>query len=402
MRHYEKILHPNSIAAAIREAGDWTLRPTPVQANPGPEHRPEVSDFTMSMGIERTPGGRLWVSWFGGDDSRDAYILLAKSDDGGKTWSDPLFMVDPEPSPNGLRQRALVGNLWTDPQGRLWMFFDKALRFFDGRAGVWATVCANPDDDQPVWSEPTRIGHGSTLNKPTVLSNGEWLLSVSLWQRDYMNADFTAGAELFKELDPERVAQVYVSNDAGKTWQRRGGVLAVQRQFDEQMIIERGDKSLLMFLRTDYGIAETESWDRGRSWTFPHRSALEHVSARFFIRRLASGRVLLVKHGDLYRKPESRSHLTAYVSEDDCRTWIGGLLLDARNGVSYPDGIQTPDGRITIAYDRKRVDGEILMATFTEDDVLAGNNISGLVHLRIPVKQTEAVWAEQMKTSDSH
>ena len=394
MRHSERIIHPACIEAAVREAGDWTLRPTPVQSNPGPEHRPEVSDFTMSMGVERTPGGRLWVSWFAGDDSRDAYILLAKSDDGGKTWSDPRFMVDPEPSPNGVRQRALVGNLWSDPRGRLWMFFDKSLRFFDGRAGVWATVCENPDADQPVWSLPRRIGHGATLNKPTVLSNGDWMLPVSLWQRDYINADFSAGPNLFKELDPERLAQVYVSSDEGETWNRRGGVLAVQRQFDEQMIIERRDGSLLMFLRTDYGIAETESFDQGRSWTFPHKSALEHVSARIFVRRLASGRVLLVKHGELYRKPDGRSHLTAYVSEDDCQTWMGGLLLDERRGVSYPDGFQSPDGLLTIVYDRNRVNGEILMATFTEEDVLAGCDVSGRLHLRMPVKQTEAVYRE--------
>jgi len=49
------------------------------------------------MGIERTPHGRLWISWFGGDDSRDAYILLAKSDDDGKTWSKPLFIIDYAP-----------------------------------------------------------------------------------------------------------------------------------------------------------------------------------------------------------------------------------------------------------------------------------------------------------------
>jgi predicted neuraminidase len=391
MRHSERIYSPNQIEVAIRDADDWTLRPSPVEPNPGPEHRPEVSDFTMSMGIERTPKGRLWVSWFGGDDSRDAYILLAKSDDDGNTWSDPLFMVDPEPSPNGLRQRALVGNLWTDPQGRLWMFFDKALRFFDGRAGVWATVCANPDDEVPVWSEPKRIGHGATLNKPTVLANGDWLLPVSLWQRDYMRADFPAGNELFKELDPQRMANVFVSKDRGASWTRRGGVLAVQRQFDEQMIVERRDGSLLMFLRTDYGIAETESFDQGRSWTAPERSALEHVSARIFVRRLASGRVLLVKHGELYRKPAERSHLTAYLSDDDCKTWKGGLLLDERAGVSYPDGFQAPDGLVTIAYDRKRIDGEILMATFAEEDVLSGAPVSGRVRLRVPVKQTQAI-----------
>ena len=394
MRHNERIFRPEFIEPAIVSDGDWTLKATEVQSSPGPEHRPEISDFTMSMGIERTPKGRLWISWFAGDDSRDAYILLAKSDDDGKTWSDPQFMVDPEVAPSGLRQRALVGNLWTDPSGRLWLFFDKGLRFFDGRAGVWACFCDNPDADKPSWSTPKRIWHGATLNKPTVRANGEWLLPISLWQREYMRADFPAGDKLFKELDPYRMANVFVSSDKGATWSRRGGVHTPFRQFDEQMILERKDGSLLMFIRTDYGIAETESFDGGHSWTAPEKSQLEHVSARIFVRRLASGRVLLVKHGELHVKPEKRSHLTAYLSDDDCKTWKGGLLLDEREPVSYPDGIQAPDGTIYIAYDRKRIDGEILMATFTEEDILAGKAISAKARLKVPIKRSEAAIRE--------
>jgi hypothetical protein len=64
--------------------------------------------------------------------------------------------------------------------------------------------------------------------------------------------------------------------------------------------------------------------------------------------------------------------LSAWLSDDDGRTWQGGLVLDERKGISYPDGFQSPDGTIIISYDRNRAtDGEILMARFTEEDVLA-------------------------------
>lgn len=47
-------------------------------------------------------------------------------------------------------------------------------------------------------------------------------------------------------------------------------------------------------------------------------------------------------------------------------------MLDERKGISYPDGFQAPDGTICISCDRNRsADGEILMARFTEEDVLA-------------------------------
>jgi hypothetical protein len=390
MHHPERIQFNDE--KAVQAAGDWTLEPTEVKWGPGPEYYPENDDFTMSMGIERTPKGRLWISWFGGGDNRDAYVLMARSDDDGRTWSHPLFVIDPPSSPGGVRQRSLVGNIWTDPAGRLWAFFDKALGYFDGRSGVWASVCENPDDERPAWSPARRIWHGSTLNKPTVLRDGQWLLPVSLWGRDSLAP---ASINSHRELDPYRMAHVFVSLDRGVSWARRGGVCAPSRRFDEHMIVERSDGSLLMLIRTDYGIAETESFDQGRSWTAPEKSRLEHVSARFFVRRLSSGRILLVKHGELYVKPTSRSHLMAYLSDDDGRTWKGGLLLDERTEISYPDGFQAPDGSIYVTYDRKRIDGEILFARFTEDDVLSRKALSSVARLKGSVAQTAAAVRER-------
>ncbi len=70
---------------------------------------------------------------------------------------------------------------------------------------------------------------------------------------------------------------------------------------------------------------------------------------------------------------KTRSHLCAFLSDDDGATWTGGLLLDERSGVSYPDGVQGPDGVIRIIYDFNRTkDKQILMAAFTEADVARG------------------------------
>ncbi len=64
--------------------------------------------------------------------------------------------------------------------------------------------------------------------------------------------------------------------------------------------------------------------------------------------------------------------LSAWLSDDDGGSWEGGLILDERKGVSYPDGFQAPEGTIYISWDRNRSsDGEILMARFTENDILA-------------------------------
>jgi hypothetical protein len=99
---------------------------------------------------------------------------------------------------------------------------------------------------------------------------------------------------------------------------------------------------------------------------------------------------MMVKHGPLYEKT-GRSHLTAYLSDDEGETWYGGLILDERENVSYPDGFQSPDGRIYVAYDRKRIDGEILLAVFNEEDIVAGKPVSKNCRLKIPVMRTEAM-----------
>ncbi len=68
-------------------------------------------------------------------------------------------------------------------------------------------------------------------------------------------------------------------------------------------------------------------------------------------------------------------------------------MLDERKGISYPDGFQAPDGTIYISYDRNRAtDGEILLARFTEEDVLAKELVgpkSKLKMLDLPALETQ-------------
>jgi hypothetical protein len=109
-------------------------------------------------------------------------------------------------------------------------------------------------------------------------------------------------------------------------------------------------------------------------------------STRFFIRRLKSGRLLLVKNAPPNGK--DRSHLTALISGDDGRTWTGGLLLEERMNVSYPDGVEGRDGVIRVVYDRERFTArEILMAAFREEDVSAGKCVTAAARLKVLVNR---------------
>lgn len=345
---------------------------------PGPRYDPEQLDYGMTIGIARTPRGRLWAAWVAGEDGPGAFFVLATSDDDGQTWSKPRLVIDQQSKRLPTYRSVLVGNLWTDPGGRLWLFFNQSMAQFDGRSGVWAATCDNPDAARPVWSTPRRIWHGFTLNKPTVLANGEWMLPISLNAKG-----FGPFAGAFAELDPYRGANAFVSADRGRTWVRRGHLQFPNPNWDEHMFVERRDGRLWMLARTSRGLMQSFSTDGGRSWDAPTAPAIQHPVARFHLRRLHSGRLLLVKHGATIDSHQGRSQLTAWLSDDDGANWRGGLMLDARSGVSYPDGFQAPDGAIYISYDRNRSsDGEILLAKFTENDILAGRIVDPGSRLR--------------------
>ncbi|MDI1313795.1 sialidase family protein, partial [Prosthecobacter sp.] len=157
----------------------------------------------------------------------------------------------------------------------------------------------------------------------------------------------------------------------------------------ECMITELKDGRLWLLTRTGGGFLwESHSSDKGRTWTEAKASTIPNPGSRFFIRRLASGNLLLVNHHGFTGR--TRSHLTAQLSTDDGKTWNDGILLDDRTSVSYPDGVQDRDGLIWITYDRDRQgDGEILLAQFREEDVAAGKNTSGAVTLKQVISKLE-------------
>lgn len=170
--------------AVMRSVADLALIPPTLNTSPLPEYDYDRIDYGMTIWIERTPQGRLWACWVAGGDSPKAFFVLATSDDDGETWAKPRLVVDAHSRNLPMDRSVLVGNLWTDPLGRLWLFFDQSMHMFDGRAGVWASVCEDPDAEHPRWSAPRRLWHGVMLNKPTVLASGEWLLPISLDQRE--------------------------------------------------------------------------------------------------------------------------------------------------------------------------------------------------------------------------
>lgn len=373
----------------IRKVADLALIPPLINTSPLPKYDYDTQDYVMALTLERTPKGRLWLAWIGGCDCPEAFLMAASSDDDGETWSKPRLVIDGRSANLPISRTVIIGNFWTDPLGRLWLFFDQTMNHFDGRAGLWVTICENPDDNNPVWSEPKRIWHGSMLNKPTVLSSGEWVLPSYLLQ----TRGFGPFKGLFSELDIYRGVNVLASKDQGKTWKLRSVRPFPFPDWHEAAIVEKRDGKLWMMSRTSKGIMESFSDDRGFTWSEPTTTAanIQHPNSRFFFRRLASGRILLIKNGKELHKNEGRNYFSAWLSEDDGETWKGGLVIEDRERVTYPDGTQAPDGTIYLTYDYNRGHGAIMLAKFTEEDILAGKLVNPKSKLKMvairPLKQ---------------
>ncbi len=323
--------------------------------------------------VECTPSGRLFVAMYGGMTCEESgnFVMVHYGDCKTFQCGEPYLVVE-APS---AECRTFDPCLWIDPSGRLWLFYTQSYTYIDGRLGVWASVCDDPDAEKPVFSIPRRIANGVMLNKPTVLSSGEWLLCCSIWCDELSDIN---------DLPEERYSNVYCSADNGKTFRRIGYSEYPTRSTDEHMIVERSNGQLWMLIRGKYGLGQSFSDDKGYTWHSTGDSGIANPCSRFHIRRLRSGRLLMINHYHFHgQDPDNiilgygRNHLAALLSDDDGKTWAHALELDPRDEVSYPDMIENTDGRMYIVYDRCRYSGgEILLASITEDDILAGKLIS--------------------------
>lgn len=390
-------------------------KPQQLIIRPGSAYAESQRKFQGIPSITVAPGGRLWAIWFSGGQGESSlnHVLVVTSGDRGETWSDPVLAVDPPGS-----VRAYDPQIWVDPDGKLWVFWTQAHTLHDGKWGVWCTTTGDSDNPNPDWSAPRRICDGILLGKPVVLSDGEWLFPVSLldskpisnevrmmpyFLRTYISKKVPETARA--EIDQRHGAWVVSSWNKGATfeWKGRARSASGVSTHNEHELVERSDGTLWMLMRTAYGIGQSFSKDRGKTWSDVEESGLFHPASRFAFSKLHSGNLILVKHSPEKRfgvavedgKKPPRSHLTALLSTDEGKTWSSELMLQ-ENGCSYPDLCQDRDGTIYVIYDRERRGlKKIVVARFSEEDVVAGKPVSAAANLQLVASQATGVITEE-------
>ncbi len=336
-----------------------------------------IRHFQGCPTIAVTPGGRIWLGWYSGGTREphiDNFNLLVKSDDGGKTWSDPVLII-PSSREHGIH--ALDIQLWTAPDGSLHVYWVQnnthPLTDADKNPGIpgqpwvtvdgwvfddfahneWRSICKNPDADDPIFGEPERLDQGFLRCKPLMTDAGRQI-----------------------NFNYDQISKNYcysISDDGGKTFTRLEGARKLATYFDEGMAYQKADGTIRMLARTGLGcLAQSLSNDNGDTWSEAVPSGIVSADTRFYINRTPSGRVLLIRNNH----PTVRTNLTICLSEDDGASWKWQRCIDTRRDLSYPDADFYGD-RIFLTYDRERTGAkEILFASFTEEDIITGAPIA--------------------------
>lgn len=308
-----------------------------------------------------TEGGRLWAGFMtGGYGEPDPlnYNAFHYSDDGGKTWSKESLVIDHKNDEQHIYQPHLFMH---EGKMQLWL----------NNAGQNVITIENPDCENPSenlkLSKATKVLANNAAHRPAILSEkwgNKWLFSA--------------------ENSQENANAIYASTN-GMKWDRYASVISTNgaRKWWEAQIVECADGTLIHMSRledgADGGMQLAYSYDGGETWTETKANngrPFNSYSNKSHMQRLDSGNLLLL----VCCSTRARQNLTAFLSEDNGKTWPYSLSLDARDqrgdwfGCGYPEAanLQDKNGEIYCVWDARFSFAEICCAKFTEADIKAG------------------------------
>lgn len=319
-----------------------------------PAVKGEVNAYPVAA---RTANGKIFTAWsVSGPKNSDGRIVGSTSDDGGKTWSEPVTAVDVpgqfdgDPSVIIDGKRILVIASTVVPPNKI------------DKSEVWMTVS---EDDGQSWSKPSKIETGFKyfVGKRHIglkLKNGTLVMPASydLW------AERGTPAKTEGEMDLK--AGVLLSKDGGITWTPHvdiylfapkvtpfstGGVV-------EPAIVElaNGDLYMLMRTGTEY-LYESRSSDGGKSWSKPVQSPLHGHNTPASLWRLDNDPKEIIAIWN--NSPRNRFPLSVAISANGGKSWSRpkDVARSDKLQISYPGITQATDGNFVAVWQEQLPDG---------------------------------------------
>ena len=275
--------------------------------------------------------------------------LVAKtSNDHGRTWSETFAVKETDGSEIPLAQNTAHLSLLHLKSGRLGIVHGGPI----SRPGRDGTVHFRTSEDSgKTWSKAIPIDPIFAVCRTQaarVLSSGRIVVPVMKWISPY------TGRNSEDENNNLCYSWVYYSDDEGQTWSRSLSELLVildrgrsgYTHFEETVLEELPDKTLLMFGRTELGRPyQSTSNDEGISWTSPQPVQLASAYTPSTLIRIPSTKDLLVAWNQTSTEEMltglNRHRLSTAISKDEGKTWTHFRnleSLDDRTQIEPPTG----------------------------------------------------------------
>jgi hypothetical protein len=335
---------------------------------------PPQDEHVHSSSIVELPGQDLFAVYYRGGGERradDVRLEGSRFTRAAGAWSAPFPVADSPAFPDcnpiaDVDARGRVSVIWPAILDNRWE--SALLRYRSAPTAGWATGAPRWDDGGVILLRPDNLNEKLEPFARSVLAalpqgadRGELAqlidrLSDKLYNRlgwmPRTHALRLPGGRVLLPLysDTYSVGLVAISDDGGATWRASDPIVSLGGV--QPSLVRRRDGTIVAWMRDNGPPPQraivASSRDEGVTWTQGEDSDVPNPGSSLEVIALRNGTWLMV----LNDTENGRARLSAWLSEDEGRTWPRRRAIEDTPGgsYSYPSVIQTADGLIHVSY----------------------------------------------------